>query len=195
MVENDCSAGFGENNFEAVQLHETGHSERGRAFLPKQMWQLRLISDAISNSASSEILANSPGRRRQTWWIQYFNSKTIRSWAEKMCLHHLKKYSFLVAGKEHVGCHRWKERKPRPTKVLNLLHASPLSTLCQVTASHKACKIQGSEVAAEDGYRSRSGREDFSLNYELPAISPPPLKFQALCFIFTQFCVWDSFLC
>lgn len=72
-----------------------------------------------------------------------------------------------------------------PTKVLHLLHTSPLSTLCQVTASHRACKIQGSEVAAEDYYKLRSTREDFSFNYELPAISLPPLKFQALHFIFT----------
>lgn len=72
-----------------------------------------------------------------------------------------------------------------PTKVLNLRHRSPLSTVSQVPASHTARTSRGSEVAPEDYYKLRSGREDFSFNYKLPAISPPPLKFKALHFIFT----------
>lgn len=110
MVENDCSATFGENTFEAVWLHETGHNEWGSAFLPNQMWQLRLISHAISSSASSEILASSGRGTRQTGSIKYFNTKIIRSWAEKSYLHPLKKYFFPVAGIKTCRL-SWKEGK------------------------------------------------------------------------------------
>lgn len=151
------------------------------------MQQLRLISHAISSPASSEILASSASWRRQIWSIQYFNIKIIRSWAEKRYLHPLKKVLFSGNRKKnkHVARYRRKDRKWLPTEVLNLLHTSPLSTLCQVTVPHIACKIQGSEVAGEDYYRLRSGREDSSFNYEFCAILPPPLKFKALHFIFT----------
>lgn len=119
------------------------------------------------------------------WWMQYYNIRIIGGWAERRCLHPLQKYSFPVTGKNQAGCHGRKERKPLPTKEVNLPHASLLRALCQATASHAARKMQGSEVAAGDYSKLRSGRKYFSFNYELPAISPPPLKFKALHFVFT----------